>query len=210
MFSGPVSPLQLDRCPGMRDRTRGMDTRTRKSLIQQGFSSDDLERVPGVGRLARWTPLSCAALGGAGLAFGPIAALGMAVCPCTLFAVLGLGVGSGWFFAVLGLLTLTGGLTRRSIFDRVYNGLVRPLLRTAPVPEHGPPRQFGCTIGGAFYVLSAIGFFTGNVWMAYAPAGLLIVLALVAGITQWCFASALYALLFSRQPKRDSIPLSSI
>ena len=33
----------------------------------------------------------------------------------------GLLVGKGGYFVVLGLLTLTGGLTSRSIYDRVYN-----------------------------------------------------------------------------------------
>lgn len=117
-------------------------------------------------------------------------------------------MGSGWFFIALGLLTLTGGLTTRSVYDRFYNAAIRPLLRTAPVPEHGPPRQFGCAIGGIFYMISGIGFLLGNVWVAFVPAVLMVVLGTIAGLTQWCFSSALYGWLFERSKNTPANDLS--
>ena len=179
-----------------------MNGRIRKSLLIQGFSAADVDNEPKVGFLARWTPLSCAVFGTTGLAFGSLVSLGTVLCPCAVFGVLGLGIGSGWFFAALGILTLTGGITTRSIYDRLYNVVFRRILRTSPVPRHGPPRQFGCAIGGSMYILSGIGFFQGNAWLAYIPAGFMVVFATIAGVTQWCFASTLHAMLFKRGVER--------
>ena len=171
---------------------------TRRLLLMQGFRASKIDSEPNISSLARWTPLSCATLGTAGLGIGSLVSVGAAICPCALFSALGLGIGSGWFFSALALLTLTGAVTERSIYDRVYNSVIRRFLRTPPVPKHGPPRQFGCAVGGGLYALSAIGFLQGNVWLAYIPAVFIVIFAAIAGVTQWCFASALYALLFSR------------
>jgi hypothetical protein len=177
---------------------------TRKLLLMQGFRAGKIDSEPKIDSLARWTPLSCATLGTAGLGVGSLVSVGAAVCPCALFSALGLGIGSGWFFSALALLTLTGAVTDRSIYDRIYNSVIRRLLRTPPVPRHGPPRQFGCAVGGGLYALSAIGFFQGNVWLAYIPAVFIVIFAGIAGVTQWCFASALYAFLFTRSSTPDA------
>ena len=175
-----------------------MEGRTRRLLLMQGFNACDVDNEPRIGRLARWTPLSCASFGTAGLAAG-VLPFGLAFCPCAFVSAAGLWIGSGWFFIALGLLTLTGGLTSRSIYDRFYNATLRRLLRTAPVPPHGPPRRFGCAIGGVMYVASGFGFLLGNIWLAFVPALFMVVFAMIAGLTQWCFASALYAWLFGRK-----------
>jgi len=144
--------------------------RINQLLLMQGFCQRDIDGVPCIDRLAKWTPLACAVCG-----------------------TIGLFVGSGWYFVVLGILTLTGGLTNRSIYDRFYNATFRHLLQTAPVPPHGAPRRFGCAIGGTMYMVGGLGFFVGNHWLAVVPTIIMIVLATIAGLTQWCFASALYA-----------------
>ena len=164
----------------------------------QGFCPRDIDTEPEFSRMARWTPLSCATFGTAGLAAGFLP-FGLAICPCAFVTVAGLWAGSGWFFIILGLLTLTGGFTRRSIYDRLYNVTFRHLFRTSPVPEHGAPRQFGCAIGGIMYTVTGFGFLLGNVWLAFIPAVFMVVFATIAGLTQWCFASALYVWLFKRK-----------
>ena len=174
-----------------------MRARIRDLLLMQGFCPHDVDNEPRIGRLARWTPLSCATFGTAGLTAG-LLPFGMAICPCTIVTFAGLWVGSGWFFIALGLLTLTGGLTTRSIYDRLYNVTIRRWFRTSPVPRHGAPRRFGCAIGGVMYVASGIGFLLGNTWLAFIPAVFMVIFATIAGLTQWCFASAIYAWLFGR------------
>jgi Domain of unknown function (DUF4395) len=166
-----------------------MKATTRKLLLMQGFCARDVDTQPG---------LSCASFGTAGLAAG-LLPFGMAICPCAIATVAGLWIGSGWFFIVLGVLTLTGGLTARSIYDRLYNATFRYLLNTTPVPQHGAPRRFGCAIGGIMYITSGVGFLTGSAWLAFPPALFMVLFATIAGLTQWCFASAIYAWLFQHK-----------
>lgn len=189
-----------------------MDARTRTLLLRQGFDARDVDNEPEIVRLARWTPLCCASFGGAGLAVG-LLPFGLTICPCAIFTLTGLWMGSGWFFVVLGLLTLTGGVTTRSIYDRFYNAAWRHLLHTSPAPAHGAPRQFGCALGGVMYVVSGLGFLIGNIWLAFLPATIMVVLATIAGLTQWCYASTVYAWLvqekrgpYERRNKTGSKP----
>jgi len=175
-----------------------MKEQYRKLLQTQGFCSQDIDNIPGFSKLARWTPLTCATFGATGVTIGiiPLTAL---ICPCTLTLIAGFWLKSGWFFIILGLLTLTGGFTSRSIYDRLYNLVVRHIFRSASIPKHGAPRKFGCTFGGVMYILSGIGFLLHRPWVAFSPAIFMIVFASIAGITQWGFASSLYELLFKNK-----------
>ena len=192
-----------------RNREKDVAGEIRQMLLMQGFCPKDVDNVPRIGRLARWTPLSCAASGTTGLVFGSsLLPFSVSLCPCVFASAAGLWVGSGWFFISLGLLTLTGGLTNRSIYDRFYNAVIRPLLRTASVPRHGPPRRFGCAIGAMFYIVSGMGFLLNNIWMAFVPAAFMVIFGTIAGLTQWCFASALYGWLFGgnkSDPSGDAV-----
>ena len=180
-----------------------MKERTRKLLLMQGFCSRDINNDPKLSRLARWTPLSCATFGATGISIGIIPFLGV-ICPCTISVIAGFWLKSGWFFIILGVLTLTGGLTKRSIYDRLYNLVIRPVFHTSAIPEHGAPRRFGCAIGGTMFIISGIGFLNYITWLAFGPAIFMIVFATIAGLTQWCFASSVYALLFKRKLLTES------
>ena len=175
-----------------------MKESTRKLLLMQGFCSRDICNDPKLSRLARWTPLSCATFGATGVSIGIFPLLAV-ICPCTISVLAGFWLKSGWFFIILGLLTLSGGLTKRSIYDRLYNLVIRPVLHTLPIPEHGAPRRFGCAIGGFMFIISGIGFLNHITWLAFGPAIFMIVFAAIAGLTQWCFASSIYVLLFRKK-----------
>jgi Domain of unknown function (DUF4395) len=182
-----------------------MRNRVKRLLLMQGFCQKDIEGVPQLGSLARWTPLSCAVFGTVGIWLQGLLPIGGFLCPCVITGITGLWLGSGWFFIVLGLLTLTGGMTTRSIYDRLYNSTLRYLFRTPPVPQHGSPRKFGCAIGGIMYIVSGIGFLISNYWLAFIPALFMVVFATIAGLTQWCFASAIYAILFKENRIKQPI-----
>lgn len=182
----------------------------RKLLLMQGFCSRDIDNNPMISRLARWTPLSCATFGAAGVSLGFFPFLSI-ICPCTISVITGFWIKSGWFFIILGLLTLSGGLTNRSIYDRFYNLIVRHLFRTSVIPRHGAPRRFGCAIGGIMFILSGIGFLTNIRWLAFGPALFMVVFATIAGLSQWCFASNIYALLFKKDLTldRNQLPIKN-
>lgn len=147
--------------------------------------------------------MSCATFGAAGVSLGFFPFLSI-ICPCTLSVITGFWIKSGWFFIILGLLTLTGGLTNRSIYDRLYNLIIRPVFRTSAIPKHGAPRRFGCAIGGIMFILSGIGFLLNINSLAFGPAIFMIVFAAIAGLSQWCFASNLYAILFNKDLSSDN------
>jgi len=186
-----------------------MTDKYRKLLLMQGFCNRDIDNNPMIDKLARWTPLSCATFGSAGVTLGVFPFLSI-ICPCTISVITGFWIKSGWFFIILGLLTLTGGLTSRSIYDRFYNFIIRPVFRTSAIPKHGAPRRFGCAIGGIMFILSGIGFLANIKWLAFGPAVFMIIFAIIAGLSQWCFASNLYALLFNKDLTLESNHLTTV
>jgi hypothetical protein len=168
-------------------------------LAMQGFCIAADAEAGALSAQARWTPLSCATVGAFGVGVGSnVLGVGIALCPCALASAAGLWIGSGWFFFALGVLTFTGGISMRSIYDRLYNLVAAGVFRRERIPPHGRPRRFGCAIGGLMYTASGVGFLVGSPWLAFAPAGTMVVLATVAGLTHWCFASALYQLIIRR------------
>jgi hypothetical protein len=185
-----------------------MVNKYRKLLLMQGFCTHDIDNNPIIGRLARWTPLSCATFGAAGVSLGIFPFLSI-ICPCTISIITGFWIKSGWFFIILGLLTLTGGFTSRSIYDRFYNLIISPIFHTPAIPKHGAPRRFGCAIGGIMFILSGIGFLLNIKWLAFGPAIFMIVFAIIAGLSQWCFASNLYALIFNKDFTSDGTPVAT-
>ena len=160
-----------------------------------------MDSNPSLSRLARWTPLACAAFGTAGIALqffyaAMVHPLLSAQCQCWAKTPYHIG---GVYFLLLGVFTLTGGFTNSSIFDRLYNVLLRPLFGGSSIPPQGAPRRFGCAIGGFMYMASGAVFLLGFPAAAYGLAAFMIVFALIAGITQWCFASTLYKFFFAKK-----------
>ena len=169
-----------------------MTDRVVSRLQRQGFGITSEEQAAQISRRARWTPISCAVVGALGICLAALGHLALRN------ASSGWNLG-GWYFIVLGALTLTGGFSSRSIFDRFYVAVIRPIFATRQMPRHGAARRFGCAIGGTFYLIGGAGFFLRNIWLALIPAIIMIVLAGIAGTTHWCFASALYKVLFGRK-----------
>jgi len=84
----------------------------------------------------------------------------------------------------------------RSVYDWLYQISLRPVIGWGDMPRHGAPRQFGCAIGAVLFLLGGTGFFLGRPLMGYLPLFVIVPLAFAAAFTQWCFASALYRLVF--------------
>ncbi|MGA2263169.1 MAG: DUF4395 family protein [Acidobacteriota bacterium] len=157
-----------------------MNSSAKWLLMMQGYSEADICDCKNINVLARWTPSACA-----------------------LFGTIGLLLKSPIYMTALGLLTLIGATSSRSFYDYLYVFLVKPVLYLGEMPFHGNPRRFGCGIGACLFLLTGIGLFTGNTALTYIPSLTIIGLALVAATTQWCFASALYALLWGDKATAD-------
>jgi len=149
---------------------------TYRMLLRQGFSKADVANCPNVNLLARWTPFACGCLG-----------------------ALGLSLRSPAYLWALGILTLIGAVSSRSFYDHLYRIFLRPLTGLGEMPRHGAPRRFGCAIGAALFILSGTGFYVQSALLSFIPALIIIPLAFGAAFTQWCFASALYRLIFGKK-----------
>ncbi len=168
-----------------------MEEKRIRLLATQGFSRSDLESIPGIGLLTRWTPVCCTITGSIGLASGLI------LLPFHRFGTIlqalsdpGPQTLTGIYFILLGCLTFTGGITRRSFYDRCYNALFRHIFHTDPIPEHGLTRRIGCAMGSVMFALSGIGFLQGDMVLSFVPAGFMVAMAAVGAISDWCMIAA--------------------
>ena len=152
-----------------------MNEITRKLILMQGYSDLDIKNNKKINIVIRWTPLACSMLGLSGVLLKSPA-----------------------YLLILGLLTTIGALTSISFYDYLYRYSFGLLFPAVKIPEHGPARKFGCAIGSLLFITSAAGFYFQNNYLAYIPSGIIISLAFIAAVTQWCFASTLYNFIFDK------------
>ena len=148
-----------------------LNDRTKNLLIMQGFSKQDVESNPHILPLTKWTPLACGTLG-----------------------LIGVILGSPYYLIALGLLTFIGVFRPRSFYDYLYKYVFRHIFKFGEGVTHGIQRKIGCGIGAVAYIVSGLGFYLDNVYMAYIPSSFMITFAFIAGIFNWCFVSTFYAL----------------
>ena len=153
-----------------------MGSYTYRMLLLQGYRRDDVIRNHNLNLLARWTPFACGC-----------------------FGALGLGLRSPAYLWALGTLTLIGALSSRSFYDHLYQVFLRPLTGLGEMPRHGAPRRFGCAVGAVLFMLSGTGFYLRSPLLSFLPGLVIVPLAFGAAFTQWCFASALYRLIFGNK-----------
>jgi len=155
-----------------------MNAVIRSLILKQGYSEDDIAEFKNINLLVRWTPLMCSMLG-----------------------LTGVLLKSPVYLVSLGLLTTIGAFTTRSFYDYIYRLLLRFAVPLGEMPKHGNARKFGCAIGAGLFILSGIGFYMNNLYLAYIPGAVIITLAFIAAVTQWCFASTLYNWFFKKNEK---------
>ncbi len=144
-------------------------------LESQGYVDVSLHEIERLYRFARLTPACCATT-----------------------AILGIFLESPIYFFVLAAFTSIGAFTNSSVYDRLYNVLLRHVVRGDKIPNHGAPRRLGCGIGSAMLAGSGISYLAGSEITGMCLAGTLAVLAAIAAITHFCFASAIYCVAFGR------------
>jgi len=144
-------------------------------LVSQGYSRNSVYEYRNINLLVRWTPLMCASFGAVGLI-----------------------IQSPIYFIVLGCFTFIGALSSTSFFDYIYKFTIQKFSKRNAMPPQGKPRRFGCGIGAVMYLLSGTGFYIHNFYLAFIPGVMIVSLAAIAALTQWCFASTLYNLIFRK------------
>jgi hypothetical protein len=146
----------------------GMSPTTRAGLTMQGFACDVDPRVVSAARWLRFTPALS-----------------------TIWIALGTALRSPillWSFAVIAALGAAGW----HVFDALFDVLVRPAVKSSPLPPNPPPRRFAMAIAAAWSAgagaLMAAGFtLTGVV------AGSMLALAgATVATTHFCLGSWFY------------------
>ena len=149
---------------------RILNERTKRLLIMQGFSENDIDRNPNILPLTKWTPIACGTMG-----------------------LIGIILGSPYYFIILGLLTLVG-VGSYSLYDYLYKYIFRYIFKFGDIVPHGIQRKIGCGIGGIMFIVSGLGFYLGIMPMGYIPSCFMVTFAFIAGIFNWCFVSTFYIL----------------
>jgi len=147
-------------------------------LVMQGFSKQDVNCNPHILALTKWTPLACGTLG-----------------------LIGVILSSPYYLIALGLLTFIGVFRPYSFYDYLYKYIFRYIFKFGDGVTHGIQRKIGCGIGGVVYIISGLGFYFGNMYLAYIPSIFMITFAFIAGIFNWCFVSTFYALACDKNTK---------
>ena len=154
-----------------------LNEHTKKLLIMQGFLRHDVDCNPNILPLSKWTPLACGT-----------------------FGLIGIILGSPYYFIVLGLLTFIG-LGSYSFYDYLYKYGFKYVFNFGDALPHGIQRKIGCGIGGIMFVVSGLGFYFNNMFLAYIPSSFMVTFAYIAGIFNWCFVSTFYTLIADKNDK---------
>ncbi len=148
----------------------------RRRLEAQGFRSLDEAALAEIGPWLRWSPALCAAVMAAGtiLASAPVL----------------------WALAAIALL---GAVFPAHPFDLVYNGVVRHLTGTRPLPRHGPQRRFACGMAAAWLAATGLAFHQGATALGVVLGATLTAVAGIVAVTNYCIPSLVYNTLFERR-----------
>lgn len=149
---------------------------TRHCIHMQGFTALSDEEIRHLNMALRFTPAVCSALIIMGLVWQS---------PTLLFVLAAIGLFSAAF-------------SRGNVVDWFYNGVIRPLVRSAALPPNPPQRRFACGVGGAFAAGAALAFLGGLPLLAYIFGGFVVVASLVVASTHFCLASWMYGLMFGK------------
>jgi hypothetical protein len=147
----------------------------RRRLEAQGFVGLDDSALADVGPWLRLAPALCAAWAAAGTALGS---------PVGLWALVPLAA--------------LGALRQGHPFDALYNHGVRYLLGTRRLPPYGVPRRLACAVAAAWLSLTGAAFFVGASGVGYALGSVLVLMALLTALTNFCIPSWVYGRLLGK------------
>ena len=106
-----------------------------------------------------------------------------------VFTVLGTTFGSIPILLGLTILMVAGALMPMHPFDALYNGLVRPITRTQPLPKSGVRRRIVFVVGAIWLLLTAGAFLIGKLEAGYILGGLMAVFITPLAIIHFCVLS---------------------
>jgi hypothetical protein len=116
----------------------------------------------------------------------------------------GTALGSPVVLLALAPFAALGAILNRHPFDFLYNGLVRHVTKTRPLPPHAAQRRFACGMAAGWLIGTAWAFHIGATQLGYWLGGALTAVALLVSVTHFCIPSMIYNTLFARTTKREA------
>ena len=112
------------------------------------------------------------------------------------FTALATALSSAPLLVGLAILMAAGSIMPIHPFDALYNGLVRRVTRTQPLPKSGVRRRIVFAVGAAWLLLTAGAFSFGMSKAGYVLGGLMAVLIVPLATVHLCVLSAGMARIF--------------
>lgn len=148
----------------------------RRRLEAQGFCNLDDATLDEIGPWLRWSPSIC-----------------------LFFMVLGVLLKSPLVLWALAAVAFLGALLPFHPFDLLYNHGMRYFTGTRPFPHHGAQRRFACGVATIWLIATGWAFSVGALTLAYILGGLLIFVAALVSVTNFCIPSFIYNMLFRHE-----------
>lgn len=127
---------------------------------------------------------------------GPWARLATGMC--MTWVLVGTVMGSASLIWAMVPIALLGALMPWHPFDLIYNHGIRYLQGTAPLPRHGKPRRFACSVATVWLLATGWAFYSGLTTLGYILGGSLALAAAFPTFTDFCIPSYFYGLMFGK------------
>ncbi|MGE3800072.1 MAG: DUF4395 domain-containing protein [Candidatus Kapaibacterium sp.] len=111
---------------------------------------------------------------------------------CAAIGVVGTILTSEAIIWMLAAISLLGAASPRHPFDWLYNKVLRHPFGTYPVPHHGRPRRFACTVATVWLVGTGVAFYLGDDLTGYILGVLFVIIASVPAVIGFCIPSYIY------------------
>jgi hypothetical protein len=112
------------------------------------------------------------------------------------FTVIATALSSVPLLVGLAILMAAGAIMPAHPFDALYNGLVRRMTRTQPLPKSGVRRRIVFAVGAAWLLLTTGAFLFGMSVVGYVLGGLMAVLIAPLATIHFCVLSEGIARIF--------------
>lgn len=118
----------------------------------------------------------------------------LAPAVCSVWVGVATALGSAPGVLALVPLAVLGALLPWHPFDLLYNYGLRHLTRTGPLPRHGLPRRFACSIATLWLLATGWAFATGQTGLGKLLGYSMTAAAAVPALTDFCIPSFFFRL----------------
>ncbi|MDH5597009.1 MAG: DUF4395 family protein [Candidatus Peregrinibacteria bacterium] len=121
-----------------------------------------------------------------------------AYATCTLLVLIGIILKNLPLLITMMVIAFFGTLLPRHPLDYLYNHLVRHLIGKKEIPVRAAQAKFACAIATIWLGVTIYLFYVGLDFWAYVMGGILVLIASLVSILDFCIPSIIYKYLFRK------------